>query len=37
MKYGARNKITVEELNLKEGDRVQLIVKATHVLTVKED
>lgn len=28
---------SLEELNLKEGDRVQLIVKAIHVLPVKED
>lgn len=28
---------SLEALNLKEGDRVQLIVKAIHVLPVKED
>lgn len=28
---------SLEDLNLKEGDRVQLIVKAIHVLPVKED
>ncbi|WP_028845452.1 TOBE domain-containing protein [Thermodesulfovibrio thiophilus] len=28
---------SLEELNLKEGDNVQLIIKAIHVLPVKED
>lgn len=28
---------SVEDLNLKPGDKVQLIIKAIHVLPVKED
>ena len=36
MKYGARNRIVGKVTSVRKGDEVLLVVKAIHVLPVKE-